>query len=99
MKTRIKIIEKNDGSKRYVCQEKGLRVTSKKEVAYLISLPFLWPIILIIHYRYSDINDSFEYASIEEAQKFINDRIENFNAENKIRLAKKTKSITYLKYP
>jgi len=98
MKTRIKIIEKNNGEKTFVAQAKSQWNDFDIEMKMRIMLiPFFgWLLGLTVLSYYDDLST---HNSLLDAQKEIDDMLQEQKRNREKELGDKTKSTTYLKYP
>lgn len=103
MKTRIKIIEYNSGQKEYLCQYKEFNIW-----LFIVGVIFFfYPQILVSVFSWQDFSkggtifniQKATFSLFEDAQYFIDRRIDEEREEKKDEYNSKIKSITKVKYP
>ena len=100
MKTRIKIIERNNGTKEYICQEKGVG-------QYDLILGVLFPVIgwmylfgkVFYWNNIESIQGDEIYDSLELAKEYLDKKLHAEESLQKYCDGWRVKKITYEKYP
>lgn len=98
MKTRIKIIERRDGTKKYICQKKGL----EDELEFKIGLyiPILGWVFLFTKLFWEDMDEyDGNHSDINTAKERIDAYISAIKHQSILDNNNKINSTTYLKYP
>lgn len=95
MKTRIKIVERNDGHKTFVVQNKyGV---DDQTTMQCLAIPIIgWTVLIVMLFKWDDFT---EHSSESEAKRYIDELQSLIKSNQEKEYSRKIKSTTYLKYP
>ncbi len=98
MKTRIKIIERNDGSKCYEAQYKKSFMTFDEMYILLLFIPIIgwWTFVYFVFFKYVSLG---QFSTIDNAKHRIDNILKEKERLDMATKSQQIKKTTYLKYP